>query len=138
MKKVKNERPTWALFRHVPNDKEGQEFLKMFKLYKNPEVVNHFIRYRKPKPGTSYSYGGHCKSSDGTEFSIYVRQNCNYKASYQDELRTRIRLDKECNSLQHEVAELSDIRLQWRHSYYELHEMSIIQFICYKFKQWRK
>ena len=152
MKKVKNERSTWALFRHVPNNKKGQEFLRMFKLYKNSEVVNHFIRHRKPKPGTSYSHGGHCKPENGTEFSIYVRGNTNYYSECvtlrsRNKTLNRIINDTESAYAQctEDLATSEDIatenynnRCDWRNSYYELHQMNIFQFALYKFKQWRK
>jgi hypothetical protein len=138
MKKVKNERPTWALFRHVPNNKKGQEFLRMFKLHKNLEVVNHFIRYRKPKPGTSYSHGGHCKPENGTEFSIYVRGNTNWLGNYKESQSNLKRVRNELHEVEEafaqcteDLATMEDIatenynnRCDWRNSYYEVIQSS--------------
>jgi len=138
MKKLKNERPTWALFRHVPNNKKGQEFLRMFKLYKNSEVVNHFIRHRKPKPGTSYSHGGHCKPENGTEFSIYVRGNTNWLGNYKKSQSDLKRVRNELHEVEEAFAQCTEDLATMEDIASELQQMSIIQFICYKFKQWRK
>jgi hypothetical protein len=112
---------TWALFRNIPNNEEGMEFMRMFKKYKNPNVCGKFYRkYRKPMIG-NYSYWGNVKSTNAMEFSLYVKTNQN-----------------EITYWKNESDENYKNRCDWRNLYYSLHEMSIIQFICYKFKTWRK
>jgi hypothetical protein len=131
MKKVKNERPTWASFRHVPNDKEGQKFLTMFKKYRNLDVLRYHIRYRKPKSGTSYAHGGHCKQSDGLEFSIYTHNNTSYYAemvrcqSAVESLQSECNVLSNCLTTSEKIAEENyKNRCDWRNSYYEVIQSS--------------
>jgi hypothetical protein len=63
-KKLKGEHKTWAAFRYIPNDAKGAEFMRMFKKYRNPEVIGGYHRRgRKPVD---------CGLSRATEFSLYV------------------------------------------------------------------
>jgi len=71
-KKRKGEHSTWASFRYIPNDAEGDEFMRMFKKYRNPEVIgNWYRRGRRPKNGR-YDAGGNANLQNATEFSLYI------------------------------------------------------------------
>ncbi len=125
MKKVKNERPTWALFRHVPNNVKGRKFLELFKKYKN-ENATYYLKGRVPVNNGSYDRGGNCPMPRASEFSIYVKtlKHIKYEDRYW-KLRGVI-------CAKHGVIKELEAEVK------ELQQMSIIQFICYKFKQWRK
>ena len=115
------EKQTKALFRHIPNNEEGMEFMRMFKKYKNPNVCGKFYRkYRKPMIGNC----GNVKSTNAMEFSLYVKPFSNPIIDRND-LLIEIKYWKKEATIQQDL-------------YCFLHEMSIIQFICYKFKTWRK
>ena len=129
---------TWALFRHIPNNEEGMEFMRMFNKYKNPNVCGKFYRkYRKPMIG-NYSYCGNVKSTNAMEFSLYVKPFSNHIIDRNDLLIEVEYWKKNAEHQQNTSDENYKNRCDWRDLYYSLHEMSIIQFICYKFKIWRK
>ena len=118
------EKQTKALFQHIPNNEEGMEFMRMFKKYRNPEVCGKFYRkYRKPIIG-KYGFFGNIKSTNALEFSLYVKP-------FSNPIIDRNDLLIEIESWKKEATIQQDL-------YCFLHEMSIIQFICYKFKEWRK
>jgi len=117
MKKLNNERPTWASFRHIPNDKEGQKFLTMFKKYRNLDVLRYHIRYRKPIPGKQYAHGGFLPCSEAKEFSIYINGNPNTRSELQyhkdEETYWKAQSKENYNN-----------RCDWRNSYYEVIQSS--------------
>tara|TARA_R100000687_G_scaffold55196_1_gene43967 strand:- start:8 stop:430 length:423 start_codon:yes stop_codon:yes gene_type:complete len=138
-KKRKGEHKTWALFRHVPNNRIGRKFLESFKKYKNADST-HYLKGRVPRDGGRYDMGGNCLMSRASEFSIYVKtpKHIEYEDRYwklRGVMWTKGGVIKE---LEAEVKELTKARLDWRHSFYELHEMNIFQFAWYKFKEWRR
>ena len=128
MKKVKNERPTWALFRHVPNNVKGRKFLELFKKYKN-ENATYYLKGRVPVNNGSYDMGGNCPMLRASEFSIYVKTPPHIK--YND---LYWKLTWKYHDAQNEIEELTKARLDWRNDYYELHQMNIFQFAWYKFQ----
>ena len=132
MKKSTKDRPTWASFRHIPNNEEGDEFMRLFKKYRNKDILgSYFKKGRKPIKGASYSYGGYCKIKEASEFSLYIRKNINYKGEY-------FRILQEKNKLECELNESQDSRLDWRYCYYEYRNKSILNIIIMRFKAWIK
>ena len=130
------ERPSWASFRHIPNNEEGAEFMRLFKKYRNREVIGSYKRRgRKPTDGKqTQSIPLHRAG----EFSLYIT---GFNSDSINTTKANIEIEywrKEAEHQQNTSDENYKNRCDWRNLYYSLHEMSIIQFICYKFKTWRK
>lgn len=115
-KKRKGEHKTWAAFRYIPNDAEGDEFMRMFKKYRNPEVIGGYHRRgRKPVD---------CGLSRATEFSLYVYGFNNPNLDF--------------DSLRHEVMYWKDEARIWNDKYWDLmkshQETSIWAIIIWRIK----
>lgn len=123
-KKRKGEHKTWASFRYIPNDEEGQEFMRMFKKYRNPEVIgNWYRRGRRPKNGR-YDAGGNANLQVATEFSLYIHGYHNPNLDF-DNVRSQINFWK------------NDARI-WNERYWDLmkshQETSIWAIIIWRIK----
>ena len=123
-KKRKGEHKTWASFRYIPNDEEGQEFMRMFKKYRNPEVIgNWYRRGRRPKNGR-YDAGGNANLQVATEFSRFIHGYHNPNLDF-DNVRSQINFWK------------NDARI-WNERYWDLmkshQETSIWAIIIWRIK----
>ena len=123
-KKRKGEHKTWASFRYIPNDEEGQEFMRMFKKYHNPEVIGKWYKKgRKPANGR-YDAGGNANLKVATEFSLYVYGFNNPNLDF--------------DSLRHEVMYWKDEARIWNDKYWDLmkshQETSIWAIIIWRIK----
>ena len=123
-KKRKGEHKTWASFRYIPNDEEGQEFMRMFKKYRNPEVIGKWYKKgRKPANGR-YDAGGNANLKVATEFSLYVYGFNNPNLDFE--------------SLRHEVKYWKYEQKYWNEKYWDLmkshQETSIWAIIIWRIK----
>ena len=123
-KKRKGEHKTWASFRYIPNDEEGQEFMRMFKKYHNPEVIGKWYKKgRKPANGR-YDAGGNANLKVATEFSLYIHGYHNPNLDF-DNVRSQINFWK------------NDARI-WNERYWDLmkshQETSIWAIIIWRIK----
>jgi|TARA_R110000824_G_scaffold104729_1_gene248415 hypothetical protein len=127
---------TCASFCNIPNNEEGMEFMRMFKKYRNRDVIGSYLRRgRKPTDGKhTHSIPLHRAG----EFSLYIT---GFNSDSINTTKANIEIEywkKNAEHQQNTSDENYKNRCDWRDLYYSLNEMSIIQFICYKFKIWRK
>ena len=128
----RKDRPSIAMFRHIPNDSEGEHFLKLLKKYRHTGSFTMRIRYRQPRKG--YSYGGYSAlpQHKAQQFSIYTDHGAiSWRDSYWSMKDRRDKLQRECNSLNNSLATSEEIaeenynnRCDWRNSYYEVIQSS--------------
>ena len=116
------ERPTWASFRHIPNNEEGAEFMRLFNKYRNRKVIGSYKRRgRKPTDGKqTQSIPLHRAG----EFSLYLEGASNAR--------------EDITWLKKDIEFWRKDSIHWNISFNNLYKMTIFQFICFKFNQWRK
>tara|TARA_Y100000593_G_C4191800_1_gene277284 strand:- start:124 stop:663 length:540 start_codon:yes stop_codon:yes gene_type:complete len=80
------------LVSNVPNNEKNRKFIKdVNKMAKNSKSIWRLkIRYRKPKEGHNYSYGGSLKRDNANAFSVYIEDSRPYQDQPENQQRNRL------------------------------------------------
>ena len=108
------------LVSNVPNTEENRKFIKeVNKMSKNSDSIWKLgIRYRKPKKGHKYGYGGNLKCENANAFSVYIHDRRSYgeipENQYRSKLWEDIRvLEKENEKLKKQLAIYNNPYIDW-------------------------
>ena len=108
------------LVSNVPNTEENRKFIKeVNKMSKNSDSIWKLgIRYRKPKKGHKYGYGGNLKCENANAFSVYIHDRRAYNKipanQYRSKLWEDIRvLEKENEKLKKQLAIYNNPYIDW-------------------------
>ena len=104
----------------VPNVEEFRDFVKMVnKMAKQSNSIWKLgIRYRKPKEGHKYGYGGNLKCENANAFSIYVHDRRPYSQIPENQYRGKLweenrLLEEENERLKKELAIYNNPYIDW-------------------------
>ena len=108
------------LVSNVPNTEENRAFIKRVnKMSRDSDSIWKLgIRYRKPKEGHKYGYGGNLKCENANAFSVYVHDRRSYgeipENQYSSKLWEENRLlEKENESLKRQLAIYDNPYIDW-------------------------
>ena len=108
------------LISNIPNIEEFRDFIKQVNKMarKSNSIWQLGIKYRKPKEGHKYGYGGNLKCKNANAFSVYVRDRRPYSEipsnQYSSELWGKNRkLQEENESLKKKIAILENPYMHW-------------------------
>ena len=104
----------------VPNVEEFRDFVKSInKMAKDSDSIWKLsIRYRKPKKGHKYGYGGNLRCDNANAFSVYIHDRRPYREipanQYSSKLWEENRvLEKENESLKKQLAIYNNPYIDW-------------------------
>ena len=99
------------LVRNVPNTEDNRAFIKKVnKMSRQSDSVwKLYIRYRKPKEGHAYGWGGSLKRDNANAFSVYIQDRRPYGEIPMNQYRSKLwednrKLEKENKRLKRELA----------------------------------
>ena len=108
------------LVSNVPNTEENRNFVKKVnKMSKDSDSIWRLgIRYRKPKEGHKYGYGGNLRCENANAFSIYVHDRRSYHQIPENQYRSKLwednrKLEKENEILKKELAIYNNPYIDW-------------------------
>ena len=108
------------LVSNVPNVEEFRDFVKSInKMAKDSDSIWKLsIRYRKPKKGHKYGYGGNLRCDNANAFSVYIHDRRPYREipanQYSSKLWEENRvLEKENESLKKQLAIYNNPYIDW-------------------------
>ena len=80
------------LVSNIPNTEENRNFVKQVnKMSKDSDSIWRLgIRYRKPKEGHKYGYGGNLRCENANAFSIYVHDRRSYHQIPENQYRSKL------------------------------------------------
>ena len=108
------------LVSNVPNVEEFRDFVKQVnKMAKQSNSIWMLgIRYRKPKKGHKYGYGGNLKCENASAFSVYVRDRRPYNQVPANQYRSELweenrKLEEKNERLKRKLAIYSNPYIDW-------------------------
>ena len=108
------------LVSNIPNTKNNRNFVKKVnKMSKDSNSIWRLgIRYRKPKEGHKYGYGGNLKCENANAFSVYVHDRRSYSQIPENKYRSKLweenrLLEKENESLKKQLAIYTNPYIDW-------------------------
>ena len=108
------------LVRNVPNTEDNRKFIKKVnKMSKNSDSIwKLFIKYRKPKEGHKYGYGGSLKCENASAFSVYIDDRRPYGERPENQYRYQLweenrKLEEENKKLKRQLAIYSNPYIDW-------------------------
>ena len=108
------------LVSNVPNVEEFRDFVKQInKMAKDSNSIWRLsIKYRKPKKGHKYGYGGNLKCENADAFSIYVHDRRPYRDIPANQYRSKLweenrKLEEENESLRKELIVYKNPYFDW-------------------------
>ena len=108
------------LVRNVPNTEDNRKFVKKVnKMSKNSDsIYKLFIKYRKPKEGHKYGYGGSLKCENASAFSVYIDDRRPYGERPENQYRYQLweenrKLEEENKKLKIRLAIYSNPYIDW-------------------------
>ena len=108
------------LVRNVPNTEDNRKFVKKVnKMSKDSDSIWRLgIRYRKPKEGHKYGYGGNLRCENANAFSIYVHDRRSYHQIPENQYRSKLweenrLLEEENEKLKRQLAIYSNPYIDW-------------------------
>ena len=109
------------LVSNVPNVEEFRDFVKQInKMAKESNSIWKLgIRYRKPKEGHKYGYGGNLRCENANAFSVYIHDRRPYGDQPGNQYRTELwqenyKLEEENEKLKKELAFYKNPYNEWR------------------------
>ena len=108
------------LVRNIPNTEDNRKFVKKVnKMSKNSDsIYKLFIKYRKPKEGHKYGYGGSLKCENASAFSVYIDDRRPYGERPENQYRYQLweenrKLEEENKKLKRQLAIYSNPYIDW-------------------------
>ena len=104
------------LVSNIENTEENRDYVKAInkRARESESKYRLKIRYRKPKDGSKYSWGGGLKRKNANAFSIYIEDKTPYNQTGYWKLRDKyFKLQEENESLKKEVAILKNPYMHW-------------------------
>jgi|TARA_Y100000296_G_scaffold78093_1_gene100385 hypothetical protein len=108
------------LISNVPNTEKNREFVKDInkKTKESNSIWRLSIRYRKPKEGHKYGYGGNLKCENANAFSVYVHDRRSYSQIPENQYRSKLweenrKLEEENESLKKQLAIYKNPYIDW-------------------------
>ena len=108
------------LVSNVPNTEDNRAFIKKVnKMSKESDSVwKLYIRYRKPKEGHKYGYGGNLKCDNANAFSVYIHDRRPYHQIPSNVYRSELwgenrKLEEENKSLRKELMLYKNPYFDW-------------------------
>ena len=128
------------LVSNVPNVEEFRDFVKSInKMAKDSDSKWKLsIRYRKPKEGHKYGYGGNLRCENADAFSVYVHDRRPYREQPGNQYRAELyqenyKLEEENKELKKELAFYKNPYNEWRVSEIEDEIFEVKQKIVKRF-----
>ena len=111
------------LISNVPNTEKNREFVKDInkKTKESNSIWRLSIRYRKPKEGHKYGYGGNLKCENANAFSVYVHDRRSYNQIPENQYRSKLweenrKLEEENKRLKKDLALQNNPYKDWTES----------------------
>jgi hypothetical protein len=108
------------LVSNVPNTEENRKFIKHVnkKSKESDSIWRLSIRYRKPKEGHKYGYGGNLKCENANAFSVYIHDRRPYNQIPSNQYRSKLweenrELEKENESLKKQLVIYKNPYIDW-------------------------
>tara|TARA_Y100000310_G_scaffold139381_1_gene138674 strand:+ start:981 stop:1475 length:495 start_codon:yes stop_codon:yes gene_type:complete len=104
------------LVKNIDNTQENRDYVRAVnKIAKNSKSRWRLkIRYRKPKEGKTYGYGGSVRQEDANAFSIYLDDKTPWHETNWSKLRNEYSiLERENEDLKKRIAILENPYMQW-------------------------
>ena len=108
------------LVSNVPNTEENRAFIKRVnKMSRDSDSIWKLgIRYRKPKKGHKYGYGGNLKCENANAFSVYVHDRRSYNQIPENQYRSKLweairKLEEENENLKKQLATYKNPYIDW-------------------------
>ena len=109
------------LVSNIPNIQEFRDFVKQInKMSKESKSIWRLgIRYRQPKEGHKYGYGGNLRCENANAFSVYIHDRRPYGDQPGNQYRTELwqenyKLEEENEKLKEELAFYKNPYNEWR------------------------
>ena len=108
------------LVSNIPNTESNRKFVKDInkKTKESNSIWRLSIRYRKPKKGHKYGYGGNLKCENANAFSVYIHDRRPYNQVPENQYRSSLweenrELKEENESLKKELAMYKNPYFDW-------------------------
>ena len=108
------------LVNNVPNVEEFRDFVKQINKMarKSNSIWQLSIRYRKPKEGHKYGYGGNLRCENANAFCVYVHDRSSYNQIPENQYRSKLweairKLEEENENLKKQLATYKNPYIDW-------------------------
>ena len=104
------------LVKNIDNTKENRDYVRVINKIARASKSRWRlkIRYRKPKEGKTYGYGGSVRQEDANAFSIYLDDKTPWHDTEWSKLRKEYyKLEEENKALKKRIAILENPYMQW-------------------------